>query len=286
VNNNLASAYEFCRALTRREAKNFYFGFALLPDAQRRAIYAAYAFARRADDIVDSDLPRAEARDRLGVYRGKLDIALQGDPVGPVFTALSDTVSRFNVTPSLLYDLLDGCAMDLDRTHYESFEDVETYCRLVASSIGLISIEIFGYGGGDHARRAAADLGIALQLTNILRDVQEDGERGRVYLPKDEMEWFGWTERDLLAGRVNAEFCRFMALQADRAQAYFDSGRRLLPLLPARARACVGTMAGIYSSILDEIGRDPAVIFHRRVSPSTGHKLAVAGRELVRAAVG
>jgi len=282
----MAAAYEYCRDLTRREAKNFYYGFALLPKPQRRAIYSAYAFARQADDIVDAGLPEDEARRQLGEYRAALDAALDHRPRGPVLTALQRTVAHYVVSPNLLYDILDGCETDLTRTRYETFAPLKEYCNQVAASVGLISIEIFGYRGGDRARRHAQDLGVALQLTNILRDVQEDAERGRIYLPQDEMNWFGWTEDDLLSGRITPEFRRFMALQTDRARDYFREGRKLLPLLPGRARACVGVMAGIYMSILDEIERDPAVIFRRRAGPSTGQKLALAGRELVRVAVG
>jgi phytoene synthase len=283
---DIAAAYGYCRELTRREAKNFYYGFALLPSPQRRAIYSAYAFARQADDIVDASLPVDEARRQLDAYRAALDTALDYRPEGPVFQALQRTVTRYVITRPLLYDILDGCETDLTRTRYETFVPLKEYCDQVAGAVGLISIEIFGYRGGDRARRYAADLGVALQLTNILRDVQEDAERGRIYLPLDEMNWFGWTEEDLIAGRVTSEFRRFMALQTDRARDYFREGRKLLPLLPGRARACVGVMAGIYMSILDEIERDPAVIFRRRAGPSTGQKLALAGRELVRVAVG
>ena len=151
--------------------------------------------------------------------------------------------------------------------------------------MGLICLEIFGYNGGETARTHAADLGVALQVTNILRDVREDAERGRIYLPLDEMEWFGYSTEELLAGRVTREFRRLMAFQVDRARQYYSLGRELLPHLPRRARACVGAMAGIYSSILDGIERDPGVVFERRISLNTGQKLALAGRELVRSVV-
>ncbi len=282
----LEAAYEHCRDLTRREAKNFYYGFSLLPDMQRRAIYAAYAFARQADDIVDSDLPPAEAAAQLAAYQSALDACLDGEPEGPVFRALFHAVSKYDIPPRHLYELLEGCRTDITCNRYETFDDLRDYCSQVASSVGLISIAIFGYRGGERARRYAADLGVALQLTNILRDVREDAERGRIYLPRDEMEWFGFTEDDLLAGRTSREFRHFMAYQTGRARDYFRQGRRLLPLLPARPRACVGVMAGIYGAILDDIERHPAVILRERVSISTGHKLALAGRELVRAVAG
>ena len=282
MRSGVEAAYEHCRALTRREARNFYYGFMLLPAEQRRAIYAAYAFARECDDIVDSDRPTDEAERLLKAQRRRLDECLGGEPDGPVFEALGHTVGRYTIPHEYLYELIDGVRMDLSTRRYPDFDSLRAYCYGVASVVGLISVEVFGYGGGETARKHAADLGIALQLTNILRDVQEDGERGRVYLPQDEMEAFGYSERELLAGEVSPGFRRLTAFQAARAREYFDEGRRILPYLPRRARACVGVMAGIYQGILSGIERDPAVVFRRRMSLSTGRKLALAGRELVR----
>jgi phytoene synthase len=281
----LAEAYDYCQELTRREAKNFYYGFALLPRPKRRAIYSAYAFARQCDDIVDADLPRDQAATQIAAYRRTFEESLSGTRDTPVFQALGRTIERYEVPPDHFRDLIAGCEMDLVQTRYASFDDLKEYCRRVASSVGLISIEIFGYKGGEKARRHAADLGIALQLTNILRDIQEDAARGRIYLPLDELEWFGYGPDDLASGRITHDFKRLMAFQVDRARHYYDEGRRLLPFLPGRARACVGVMAGIYSAILDGIARDPAVVFERRLSLSTGQKLALAGRELARSVV-
>ncbi|MFB3093324.1 MAG: phytoene/squalene synthase family protein, partial [Dehalococcoidia bacterium] len=159
------------------------------------------------------------------------------------------------------------------------------YCYMVASIVGLISIEVFGYRGGGQARERAADLGIALQLTNILRDVQEDLQRDRIYLPQDELARFGYTEDDLRAGAATDNFRRLMSFQVKRAREYYERGRRLFPYLPRRARACVGVMAGIYSTILDDIEREPETVLRRRLSLSAGQKLALAGRELVRSLV-
>ena len=286
MRNGLEAAYDYCQALTKREAKNFYYGFALLPAAQRRAIYSAYAFARGGDDIVDGGLPTDVASERLADYRRRLDAAIAGHPDGPVFSALRQTIREYRVPHEYFHELIDGVEMDLAQARYETFEELRTYCHRVASVVGLISIEIFGYRGGEKARRYAADLGLALQLTNILRDLQEDAERGRVYLPQDEIEWFGYSDEELLAGRVTPAFRRLMAFNIDRARDHYAGGRRLLPLLPTRARACVGVMAGIYSSILDDIERRPGVVFQRRVGPGTGQKLALAGREIVRSVVG
>jgi len=282
MRDGLDASYDYCQALTKREARNFYYGFILLPHRQRRAIYAAYAFARQCDDIVDAGLPAEEAVLRLATYRESLDQCLAGRPEGPLFIALKHAVDAYGIPAEYLYNLIRGVEMDLTVQRYQTFDDLERYCYLVASTVGLISINIFGYRGGEAAQAHAAELGTALQLTNILRDVQEDAARGRIYLPAQDIADFGYSERELIGGHATANFCRLLRYQVERARRYYAEGRKLLPYLPRRARACVGVMAGIYSSILDDIERDPAVVFQRRVSLSTGHKLTLLGRELVR----
>lgn len=285
MRDELRAAYDYCQSLTKREAKNFYYGFMLLPAHQRRAIYAAYAFARECDDIVDAGLPSGEASLRLAAHRESLDRCIEGHPQRLVLVALRDAIERYHIPHDYFYRLMEGVETDLTVRRYDSFEELRRYCYLVASVVGLISISIFGYRGGEQARRHAADLGIALQLTNILRDVQEDLERDRIYLPLDELARFGYEEDDLRQGVANDAFRQLMAFQAWRARRYFESGRGLLPHLSRRARACVGVMAGIYSTILDDIQREPATVLKRRVSLSAGQKLALAGRELVRSLV-
>ncbi|MCH8346183.1 MAG: phytoene/squalene synthase family protein, partial [Chloroflexi bacterium] len=252
MKDELTVAYDHCQALTRREAKNFYYGFMLLPARQRRAIYAAYAFARECDDIVDVGLPPREASLNLAAYRESLDRCLEGRPQGPVLLALRDAIDRYRIPHEYFYRLIEGVETDLTVRRYASFEELKRYCYKVASIVGLISIEVFGYRGDEQARERAADLGIALQLTNILRDVQEDLRRDRIYLPQDELARFGYTEDDLRAGAATDSFRRLMSFQVKRAREYYESGRRLLPYLPRRARACVGVMSGIYSTILDD----------------------------------
>jgi phytoene synthase len=282
MSDDLDAAYDYCQALTQREARNFYYGFMLLPAHQRRAIYAAYAFARQCDDIVDAGLPVKDAALRLAAYRESLAQSLLGRPERPVFIALKHAVDTFGIPAEYLYGLISGVEMDLSVQRYETFEDLKRYCYLVASTVGLVSIKIFGYRGGETARAHAAELGMALQLTNILRDVQEDAARGRIYLPAQDISQFGYSERELMDGQATANFRSLVRHEVGRVRCYYAEGRKLLPYLPRRARACVGVMAGIYSSILDNIERDPAVVLRRRVSLSTGHKLALAGRELVR----
>jgi phytoene synthase len=257
----------------------------LLPPEQRRAVYSAYAFARQCDDIVDGDLPRDESERLLDQVGEAFERSLRGEPDGPVFEALAETISRYEIPPLHFRDLVAGVRLDLTTSRYATFDDLRSYCYLVASTVGMICVEIFGYSGGEQARGYAADLGIALQLTNILRDIAEDAERGRIYLPQDELEWFGYSNADLMAGRVTPDFRRFISYQVDRARHYYASGRRLLRHLPQRPRACVRVMAGVYSSILDEIDEKPELVFQTRVGPSNRQKLALAGRELVRSLI-
>lgn len=279
------AAYDYCQALTKREAKNFYYGFMLLPARQRQAIYAAYAFARQCDDIVDAGLPVDVASRRLTDYRQSLARCLEGRPEGPVFLALSDAIQRYEIPAAYFHSLIDGVETDLTVRRYATFDELKRYCYLVASVVGLISIEIFGYRGGETARERAGDLGIALQLTNILRDVQEDLQRDRVYLPKEDFDRLGYGEEQLRAGATGEAFRQLMAFQVARAREYYESGRGLFPYLPRRARACVGVMASIYRTILDDIERRPETVLERRLSLSAGQKLALAGRELVRSLV-
>jgi len=278
----LEQAYGYCQALAKREAKNFYYGFILLPPTERRAIHASYAFARGCDDIVDDDLAPEEKVQRLAQYREVLTQTLNGAPSSPVFLALADAMHRYRIPQTYFYQLLDGVEMDLTVHRYPTFTELRRYCYGVASTVGLISIEIFAYRGGEQTRRYAEELGIALQLTNILRDIREDARRDRIYIPQDELERFGCPEADISAGVPSAAFRRLMQFQVERAREYFARGRKLLPLLPYRSRACTAALQAIYHRILERIAADPARVLRERVGLSGREKLALAGRELVR----
>ncbi len=281
----MQEAYRHCQELARREARNFYYGFVLLPPAKRQAIYASYAFARRCDDIADEDLVPEEKAQRLAGYRRRLEQCLRGRPSGPVFLALQDTIRRYRIPPEYFWQLIDGVEMDLTVRRYPTFAELRRYCYGVASTVGLISIEIFGYRDGQQARQHAEDLGIALQLTNILRDIREDAERDRIYIPQDEMERFGYSEADIFNGIANEPFLHLMQLQVERAREYFQRGQKLLPLLPRRCRACAAVLQGIYGRMLERVEARPSAVLRERVSLSGSQKLALAGRELVRSLV-
>ncbi len=265
-------AYRECEAITGREAKNFAYGIRLLKAPERRALSAVYALARRIDDIGDgSDAPAAKA-DALRAV--KKDLASLDDPApgDMVLTAIADARSRFGLPVDAFVDLVDGCEMDVAGTTYETFDDLVVYCRRVAGSIGRLSLAVFGASDRPGAVGLADDLGVALQLTNILRDVREDGERGRVYLPAADARSIG-CPTDL---SDPAALARLVAFEGDRAQQWFDRGLQLLPLLDHRSRACVGAMAGIYHRLLVRIRRDPMAVTRQRISVPASEKIWVA----------
>ena len=274
------AAYEHCREITRAAARNFYYGFVLLPNPRRAAIYAAYAFARRADDAVDEEGQLDDKLAAVTELRRELDTVYAGtsDPDDEVLVALADTVTRFDVPRAHLEALLDGVAMDLTETRYPTFDALKVYCDRVAGAVGLISLHIFGFTEPG-ARAHAADLGVGMQIVNIMRDVAEDAERDRIYLPQDEMARHGVTDDDILAGRMTENLRALLRDQGIRAREYFASGDLLLPMLDRRARACVAMLGGLYEAILDEITARDFDVFAERVSLSTTKKLTLMGQK-------
>jgi 15-cis-phytoene synthase len=263
-------AYAEVERITRREARNFVYGIRVLPREKRRAIAAIYAFARRVDDIADGELPDGEKRARLEELHTALDEAPADDPV---FVALADARSRFRIPASPLHDLVRGGLMDTERRRYEDFEQLHGYCRHVAGAVGVACVAV--YGSEDTER--AETLGVALQLINIIRDVREDWELGRVYLPQDELSAYGVGEDDIAAGRVTPEWQALLRYQASRARAYMKEGLELLDSLDSRSAACVGTFAGLYRATLDRIEARGFDVFDGslRLSPLT--KLRIMG---------
>jgi 15-cis-phytoene synthase len=269
---DLRAAYEHCAAVTRREARNFYYAFVTLPRSRRQAVYAVYAFSRVADDIADGDDTTRDKSLALSNLRGQLETALQGMPEGPVFTALADAARTYRVPDTLFHDILDGVEMDLTTRRYKTFEALRRYCYGVASAPGLVSIRIFGYRG-DEAEEYATDFGLAMQLTNILRDLREDMERDRVYLPQEELRRFGYSDAKLRAGIMDEDFLALMRFQTERARGYFLSARRLLPLLEPRSRPCAEGLHQLYRRLLDRIEARGFDVFSSRVSLPTCEKM-------------
>ena len=278
---DLELAYAQCRSIAKREAKNFYYAFVTLPERKRRAIYAVYAFCRLCDDAADEDISTGEKVRRLGALREDLSTAYSGDPKGPVFTALADAATTFAIPEEYFQEVVSGVETDITKTRYEDFDELRTYCYRVASVVGLICIQIFGYSDSS-AKKYATDLGLAMQLTNILRDIKEDLDRDRVYLPLSEMRDFGYTLDQLKSGTLNQPFKRLMEFQAQRAREYFTSGFKLLPLLSPRSRACPAVLGEIYSRILDRIEAQDFNVFNGRVGLTTSEKYLVTARTWIR----
>jgi 15-cis-phytoene synthase len=306
----LAAAYRHCEAVTRREAANFYWGIRLLDRDRRQAMCAVYAFARRVDDIGDGALAHAEKLQRLDAEEAALQAA---QPNGAhslpqrdlVMVALADANERFQLPAGVLGELIEGVRMDVEGVTYESFEDLVLYCRRVAGAIGRVCLAIFGLRGDAvkdmaQAQVLADDLGVALQLTNILRDVREDAQNGRVYLPAEDLRRFDLIGEDvdgaparlarlaaLAAGEPGAvledldQVLALMRFEATRAREWFQRGLALGGLLDRRSAACVLAMAGIYSRLLDRIEADPEQALGRRVSLPVHEKAWVAARGMI-----
>ena len=273
----LELAYQECRAITRREAKTFYYAFLTLPAARRQAIYVAYAFCRHCDDSVDAERSTQDKLTLLSDLRERLEQMYHGHATEPVYLALADVVERYDIPQEYFQDVLSGVESDLVKTRYQNFEELRRYCYQVASAVGLISLQIFGYKDGT-AKAHAIDLGLAMQLTNIVRDVREDLEFDRIYLPQDEIARFRCSEAALKAGEVNESFTALMRFQAQRARSFFQSGFQLLPYLSTRSRACPAVLGQLYSKLLDRIEMADYDVLHHQIGLSRVDKLWVTAR--------
>jgi 15-cis-phytoene synthase len=287
----IEAAYRECERITREQARNFSWGIRLLPEGKRTALSAVYALARRIDDVGDGTLP---AEDKLRLLaearRGATEPAAHPDD--PVLLALSDAARRLPIPLGAFGELVDGCEMDVVGRSYDTLDELVEYCRCVAGSIGRLSLGVFDprLSAGDltQAAELADALGVALQLTNILRDIREDLANGRVYLPKQDLALFGCQLAVLPDGSLDpqdgalAEVIRFEAV---RAWGWYDRGLRLLDVLDRRSAACCAAMAGIYRELLNRIAADPRLVMDGRLSLPARDKLRVAGGSLVRAGV-
>jgi 15-cis-phytoene synthase len=272
----LAEDYARCAAITRQASSNFYYAFMLLPLERRRALYAVYAFCRFVDDIADDDTIKNPA-EMLTRWRDELRNVFDGIPVRPVSRALADNIARFNIPRRYFDEVIDGVEMDLSRRRYETFDELSLYCRRVASAVGLICIEIFGYRN-PATRVYAEKLGLAFQLTNIIRDVREDAERGRIYLPLEDLRRFGVTEAELIDGVYNDRFRALMAFEAERARDYYREAAHALPAGDRPSMLSAEAMRLIYSALLEQIVRSDYRVFDRRHRLSTPRKLYLVGR--------
>ncbi len=289
-------AYARCEEITRREALNFYYGIRLLPLPKRRALSAVYALARRIDDVGDGELPKERKLAVLAELHEVIDDLAAGrvaDAADPVLVGVAHAAAVFPIPVSAFGEIVQGCEHDAAGRSYQSMDDTVEYCRLVAGSVGRISLGVFGVEAGKPPLRVAGqfqgsqasaspekladDLGVALQLTNILRDVVEDRRLGRNYLPARELERFGVAEGSWEPPEAAGELIRFMACVA---VAWFERGLKLLDFLDRRSRACTAAMAGIYRRVLERIRFDPQAPLRGRISLSGPEKALVAARSL------
>ncbi len=280
-------AYEHCRRVARESGSSFYAGMRLLPPERRAALFAIYALARRIDDIADGDLPADEKLDRLEHMRDELERIGESDD--PVLFAVADAARRYPIPLGAFDELVDGAELDVRGTDYATFAELELYCRCVAGSIGRLALGVFECSDRSAGGALADDLGLALQLGNILRDLAEDVRNGRVYLPREDLERFGC---EAAAGRIGAGSTEpkksiagpvelVIAFEAQRALDRLDRGLGLVPLLDRRSAACVLAMTGAYGRLLERIAADPAVVLRGRLSLRRWEKGLVLARSFV-----
>ena len=271
-------AVRYCEDVTRRRARNFWYGIRLLPAPKRQALAAVYAMARRIDDVGDGAMDVDEKRRALAAIEASLCRIEPASP-DPVLAGLGIAATHFPLPIGAFRELVEGVRMDVEGTDYASFDDLVLYCRRVAGTIGRLSLAVFGPDQSPEAEPLADDLGVAMQLTNILRDIREDLERGRVYIPLEDLERFDCTNANLNGG-ANDSSVALIRFEVGRARDWFHRGLRLLPYLDRRSAACAGAMAGIYVRLLGRIERRPSEILGRRIGLPAWEKAWVAGRAL------
>ncbi len=266
---------QYCQDKAAASGSSFYYSFKFLPKDKRRAITALYAFCREVDDVVDETSDEQVARTTLNWWRGQVADIYTGKPQHPVAIALVPIVKQFNMAQEHLLEIIDGMEMDLDQPRYADFKQLQLYCYRVASVVGLLTVEIFGYSDRQ-TLKYAHDLGIAFQLTNIIRDVGEDARRNRIYLPMDEMQRFNVTAADILNSRETENFQKLMAFQIERAQHFYQQALAELPAIDRKNQRTGLIMAAIYRATLNEVIDSGCHVLKERVSLTPGYKLWLA----------
>jgi phytoene synthase len=267
----------YCQQKAAASGSSFYYSFLFLPPERRRAITALYAFCREVDDVVDECSDAALARAKLAWWRAELAATYEGRPSHPVTQSLAGVLTHFNLPQEILAEIIDGMEMDLTQTRYPDFKALHLYCYRVASTVGLLAAEIFGYEDR-RTLKYAHDLGLAFQLTNIIRDVGEDARRGRIYLPSDELARFGLNAEDILYGRYSEAFRNLMVFQIERAETFYEQAFAQLPAQDRRAQRPGLAMAAIYRALLREIRKDGCRVLDRRIALTPLRKLWLAWR--------
>lgn len=266
---------EYCQDKASKSGSSFYYSFLFLSPKKRQAIIALYAFCREVDDVVDECNDEAIAHTKLQWWRSEIDAVFSGNAQHPVGKALDEARQNHNLPQEYFLEIIDGMAMDLQHSEYESFKHLALYCYRVAGVVGLMSAEIFGYTDRK-TLKYAEDLGTALQLTNILRDVREDADRNRIYLPQDDLQRFGISKQDILQHKMSDNFQQMMKFQADRAREYYQSAMEQLPNADRYSQMCGLVMAEIYRTTLDEIEKDGFRVLEHRTKLTPLRKLWIA----------
>ena len=274
--------HDYCQDKAAKSGSSFYYSFMFLPAERRQAITALYAFCREVDDVVDECHDLSLAQTKLEWWRQEIGRVYNGRPTHPVGLALKDVIKGFRLPQEQLLEIIDGMAMDLSQTRYLDFKGLQLYCYRVASVVGLLAAEIFGYQDRQ-TLKYAHDLGLAFQLTNIIRDVGEDARRGRIYLPIEDLQRFNVPAKDLLEARYSEQFRALMAFQAERAEKFYDQAFAQLPAVDRKAQRPGLVMAAIYRTLLREIARDGFLVLDRRTSLTPLRKVWLAGTTWFRA---
>lgn len=274
--------HDYCQDKAAKSGSSFYYSFMFLPAERRQAITALYAFCREVDDVVDECHDLSLAQTKLEWWRQEVGRVYNGTPTHPVGHALKDVIKGFRLPQEQLLEIIDGMAMDLSQTRYLDFKGLQLYCYRVASVVGLLAAEIFGYQDRQ-TLKYAHDLGLAFQLTNIIRDVGEDARRGRIYLPIEDLQRFDVPAKDLLEARYSDAFRELMAFQAERAEKIYDQAFAQLPAIDRKAQRPGLVMAAIYRTLLREIARDGFLVLDRRTSLTPLRKVWLAGTTWFRA---
>lgn len=273
--------HDYCQDKAAQSGSSFYYSFLFLPTERRQAITALYAFCREVDDVVDECHDLSLAQSKLQWWRQEVGRIYDGQPTHPVGFALREVLGRFDLPREQLLEIIDGMAMDLQQTRYFDFKGLQLYCYRAASVVGLLAAEIFGYS--DRATlKYAHDLGMAFQLTNIIRDVGEDARRGRIYLPIEDLQRFQVPAADILAARYSENFRALMAFQAERARRFYAQAYAHLPATDRKSQRPGLIMAAIYRTLLEEIARDGFKVLDRRTSLTPIRKLWIAWRTWIK----
>jgi phytoene synthase len=273
--------HEYCQQKAAHSGSSFYYSFLFLNKERRRAITALYAFCREVDDVVDECSDAGVARIKLAWWRKEISDIYHGRPQHPVSRALAEVAGQFRLQEQHLQEIIDGMEMDLDRNRYPDFDSLKLYCHRVAGVVGLLSAEIFGYQD-PRTLQYATDLGMAFQLTNIIRDVGEDARRGRIYLPLDELEQHGVGAADILQSRETDNFRRLMEFQIERALVFYHQAFAHLPDIDRKSQRAGIIMAAIYRTLLDEIQADGCRVLTQRISLPPARKLWIAGKTWIK----